>query len=1588
MLKSKRFKRIVKSMAVGTLIASTVGYTLYATNSIGMIGSNQALGSPLLNQNFNPENFQEEEVIVFGIFLSNFPAPFIDDYKSTFVSGFGGTSGRGYEALNFDKFNSNDTTLKNLLDHAINIQNSKLQPIYVQSKVYKEDGTVSNGIGCEGEKIPATINDLLEVGNMNGQTTWVGVDGNPRISYGTRVDGAHTFRQAQKYYFVEAPQFYLSSNATGDSRQIILDMFDGYDSNMVLAWASRIATGYSKEITSEIVDNLEVLMDNKSELYFDAFGNIVAKDAINEKFVMVFPACANSNITTSKSYNLVNSLFMGSSYLDVDKQAYTSKLEADRRINAQYYGGTSAISNPAKMFPWSTGNKNFVTPGSILAFFDSDTYVAKHNDNARYGDMFKDVLNAQLDERYAGDVDLRVEVVRDKDKDEFPKPLKNLLDYNNIIRKGITDFKNTLYSIDVLGRKEGGLDLFGKPIMVPVSNPVGQPSNSVGNLSKDNKYFLRRNYIEYINEVYNQNIQTTNDMEYKLPSKQVLDSAFAQCKEVSDFYDYVFGNAFLGFGEMSTMFYNYLHSMGHDVNLNTNPDHYGAVDLNTTDSYYRIIKLLPRNETMRAVADVLGVKPGSNFESWTPNIYATYLEWYGLIGDKNNTLNANLFNVADYKLETNKIATVQMTDEDLKERIATLLDPEAGRALRKQMQLNSVTDFMYDSYNKIVYDTDSTSGRISNSDSSTGFLSINTYTDNPFTSWFISNYSKFVVPVIGIGLLAIIVIALLNRKSIGWFIVSVVALINIVIITPSLGDVIPYLTSRFQNTIFSNRLDFWAISETLQNTRIENSIAVNDDYGEEINNDVYNLVKMFNTSYMDQSLILRWDISKKVTESQIGNLNDIQKYQSTRWMLPQIIRQFTAQDNSASYVYISMAEALDNARYMYWYHVPADMVDQKGMGDTSGGGEHELSGTQKKGLYDNYVDLDLKYSAMTDSYASTSRMKDYPVHTSFYFMPNMDSGSVDLTLKDEELEASVDRNIGMVKSEYINACTLMEQSGGTYNSWEPNTVKNQYGYMWTTESPLTYFYMVVKDSFDIDDTLSDVVTDLQGVYVGSDSGDPTDLVRSNFMYYKNTGNLKDIVDSEELITNLVPYIYTTQITAGGLDGKSGIFNDEKISSYEVYKKNRKSWLFRSNWVTKLMESPELTKSVEMHRGGAKVTIENPMLPKCYPDSSPMVFSKAQMEVQGLTEFDLTIPELKILKMNENIATKWTYLLNYANMKEMTKEVLYKQMALIATTEFNKAFTQSGFSNSELSLYPLSVELRNISFDSIMKMVLLNSTRDVSYVYGDTMFNFISNSDIIGGFALLCLSFVCVNCIPLVNNIHMAVMLFIGMYGVLRNMLSSGVNKSKQSIAYLINSLGFVAMTCTYYLLISSLMGMNSTTDVLSVGNAIIDIKSPTKCIVLMFVYSLAYIYGSYRMIRYTIVTRDDLGASRVEMAFSTIAEKVGKGFNKVASSFSGFSGTFGYSGPTSGGNSGYANNSNIGGYQPEIGEGFNSGGAIYYTDGNSSIQDDAYDTDESNLRANMQEDDYTNIHSGNIQGHNIQKGINDKIEEGKKQLKV
>ena len=1449
--------------------------------SLNMIGTNTALGSPLLNSSFNAEEFQTEEVIIFGIFLSNFPVPLLDDYASCFSSGSGGSDGYGYRALQFGS-GSIETTLKNLLDHAITIQTSQLKPIYVKSATEVDgigDGEVLKYIdGSQGEPVKATVYDFFKTYDEGVIAS--GADGDTGLRFSIEENSASgdvgKYKQFSK---VHAPEFYITPDNADVSQYTVFNYGDAYDVSMMMAWISRLMTGIDDEYRKTVLDTkYDALMnDEEAYLFLDVFGNIVAADKDSGKYVMVFPACSNQYLTERNSYNFLTSTFLGGSYIDASNKTLKLKVEADEDgvLDDRYKGGTSAVDDDT-MWDWLLSNKNTgLESGSTIMYFDSDSYSKSVGyNNVHIGNMWLDIMNSKPTKENSSKSGLKVEIIKASGTDGLPTSFKNMSTYYDRMGVGIQDLSNSLLNIDILGKLgEEGLPLFDGGMLVACNyNAV---SGNVNKADPDDKAYKVRMFTSYLGDIAtgNQNIVTVNGI--TVPTSKEIQNKLSTLSSLDSVRDYFYN----GSGGMSPMLYNYLVNNGFpDVSISDSANKY----IDDADApFRRVIKITPRSAQIDAVHDILNVDPTAQFAQWTPSMYMTYLQWYGLIGSKYNKLNKTVFTIENFKIDNSKIETETVTPEDAANLAMQYLDAEKGRTLRLEVITNLIEDFIYRVYVQIVYGgTESTGGITTNS--SNGFLTVNTFTSNPFTSWFIDNFVKFVVPLVGITIIILIVVSIIGRKSLTWFMVTTLTIVNIVLITPSLGDIVPYLTSRIEAQIFSDRLDFWAISELVQNKRLESEARIEDNYGEDISSDVVNLVKLFNTNYADRSLMLRWDISKKVTESELGNLSELQQYQSTRWMLPAILKEYTAKDNSEDYVYISLIEALDNAQYMYWLYNPADMV-ASGYTNADIGTASEVLNSEKESRYKGYTVLENSRDSDWYLYKSTSRMSENPIHSQFYLMEGLVVPDIDLDRSLKEIEQDVKSVNSNISSGFEATEALMEQIGGKYNSWSLDTVDPEYGYMWVTESPLTYFYMAIKDSFNAGDSLGKVVTDLQGVYTDNDAGEN---VRTSFMHYDMTGKIKDVVDIEELLTNVVPYVYTSQIVAGGVSGEDGVFGDELITNYKVYKNNRKSWLFRSNWATKLLEgnlnSPDTVKDVN----GNKYKVERPMLPSSYPEGRPMVFSEAQRDAMGLSDFDLSKVELKILEVNKNIVEKWTLLINYANLEGMSADILQKQMALIATTEFNKGMSPGGFFNERLSLYPTTIELRNISFNSVMTMLMLNATKNTNYVYGNVMLNLIAQSDLLSSILLLCVTWMAVWLMPLILNIVMAMLFYLGIYSTTVNLGSSSRTKIVNLGAYFLDLILVVVMVSAYYGSISMMMGMSSPNDVLNVGGGVVDIDSPTMILILLAIISVVFIRCSIKMIKFLFKNRRDMGATKFTMMAGDFMSAMSNGIGNISSTLS------------------------------------------------------------------------------------------------------
>ena len=93
-----------------------------------ILGTNAALNSPILNSNATTEGWNKWELICWGVFLSNWCVPLIDNYESAFTTSYGNSrssNGAGFNALAFGSGSDqeNNETIKDFVEYAVKIQN-------------------------------------------------------------------------------------------------------------------------------------------------------------------------------------------------------------------------------------------------------------------------------------------------------------------------------------------------------------------------------------------------------------------------------------------------------------------------------------------------------------------------------------------------------------------------------------------------------------------------------------------------------------------------------------------------------------------------------------------------------------------------------------------------------------------------------------------------------------------------------------------------------------------------------------------------------------------------------------------------------------------------------------------------------------------------------------------------------------------------------------------------------------------------------------------------------------------------------------------------------------------------------------------------------------------------------------------------------------------------------------------------------------------------------------------------------------------------------------------------------------------------
>ena len=1551
-------KRVISCLLCIISVSTSIYLSIPTAMAASTLNTQQALNSPILSDNATTDNWNKWEIVCWGVFLSNFCQPFIDTYESAFTtnSGMSGTSnGAGLRALEFGTGRDieNNKIIQSFTEYAIQVEKetNSNDLIYV-AYTHVEDnvfGSIPDPNTDESVLRQATVQDLLFKGWW---TAFTATEGTTSALFDDPIGGKYSDYTDHMLIIDDAyvPTFYIKR----DNKYIkIFDYTNSWDLQVISALVCAIrqpnsgdmesgasSTTYKDEFDKKLNDSTFM----SSPLILDCFGNMVTQG----KKIVVIPACVNQHLTTEPQMNILNSWFMNNYINTYDRNTLIKNVEQGDFKTLSVYNLADFATAPTD----SAGPNGFCAFGgsptkkiSSLAgfYYDTDTIAGRDIDNggyAGYGDTLIKLYECDINDT-KNTYPIKFEVMSPTIINSFG----GYINGTNAVAQILTDLNTS----DLDQQPEILHEIVmtdGTRQSIFSSDPIAIPVQVVadGNDSATKNGQVMRMLHNWMYEAYSGKIKnTTSGTVYK----GLVTSWLQDCETPEDLTDNMTDRIRSSFKSSYPEY--------KDNKITT--DEFGDVGNNESFSSgcCRVILYYPTSNVMNAVSSVLGINDGAEFSTYSPYIYMTYLDWYGVFNRTSLTTGTtpeSKFDPTIYdeksdllKVDPSTISSAYKSQEEKENEVLDMgylmLHPEEGREYRKKVINNSISDFVYDTYDKLVYGGSSGSGAGASSKMNSGFLHVPTYDENAFTSFAVEAYEKIVVLLMGLVVLLIVIFGILKSRRLSWYVVSIFAVVNILLLLPAVSDITPYVVTNITTKVFSNNMTFWEISEGIENADLENRAYESSGAFEGMDDDatrtVLKMINQVSVIHTDRSLMFKQDISQKITQKLGGIYTDIQTIQSARWIIPVVMQQFSAdiESDSYKYVYVKMSNVWDDATNIYWYYNPleaqsatkATLTSQQFVTDNcntvikvcdagSGNISDYTYGSQTS-YFKDYEDVSHwadagrtvgsnKTGINYQNYSYTLRPLPYDsdapnVHTYFWLLHNSNIHTMQLSNAFGTDFAAYENADSWQK--YIDSAKLT--LGGSSSNWETTkegnwesiceeydrtnavTIYDGYGYFRATESPYYYFFAVTKDSFKNDAYLGTVIGRLQGE-IQKDSGG--NEVRSNFMYATRTSSketddgyrvsnadveytpyIRDVLDLQCFFTNTVPYLYEMDLIAGGFDGESGILGDAKISdACTYYADTNQSWAYRCNWAIKLMENPNYSSPEQIKLAdGTKVVVKNPMLPAAYKAAGrDMIFSEAQMYDQGLTEEALSLVELKCVEVNRKVAKNWTLLINYAGTQGLTKEVLLREMATSATEEFCREFSNTGLLDTNYILYPQSTDLRHLSFDAIMKMMLVNSTRNTSFAYGNSVQTLIQNDSLFSAIILLLDALMGAVLINFMQSVMLALIIVLAVASMIRSLMSGAAYKMKIAGATLIQNFIFSLYTILYYFFVSLFMS-NSADEVLRASTIKAHGTSPIFVLILFAILSAAYIYCMVMHIIFLWKNQRDMGAEQMSFMMSS-----------------------------------------------------------------------------------------------------------------------
>lgn len=749
-----------------------------------------------------------------------------------------------------------------------------------------------------------------------------------------------------------------------------------------------------------------------------------------------------------------------------------------------------------------------------------------------------------------------------------------------------------------------------------------------------------------------------------------------------------------------------------------------------------------------------------------------------------------------------------------------------------------------------------------------GYVTTSTLSEMPFTSWVMQYYNIIYAVLLVIIIVLAICMAITGHRSFRMCVFSVVCM-AVTLLIPRLSiDTAVAATNNLASDLYKDRFNFWAYSQhlmylqDLQNTTSEYEFLI-----------VTNMQQAKDYYDSENGVTLKWMSPKKSSywDSLVGTV-EIEGADSDysglnlsifTWLFQGQFRQETySTDPMATYLYRPYLDIVMTASSN---KLPSGIMDNN-LSITA-----DTESTIPRLSYTAYTqkgwltadsgiatDWDIKPAHRSVS-PSTGKAQEHinGFVQSGYFSKISGTYAVGLfneAVSNVAYSHFVDRSDAKrYLDEYPNDEANPAGLAGVDTLEQANEHLKQY-YLYT-ESPYYYFYYMFKDA--------------SKRYTGGEESASALLLSKDFFKYREStleggysgskhtvsdDTLMDFLDLEGLFTYVIPYLeqsnmYVDEWTAiwgrevSAANSVTGI-DGTKVSS-DTFKKNLKGiWQMYSPWVDAMYDTTYADGKIRS--GGKSYKLKDAINPGYYTDIRPMVFSPADMQRNFVTSSDLSDVESRIMRVLENTYVDLMYLNNYTSFDD---EVLFSAMAMTATFNFNKEFSDTALFGENITLYPVGFEVRNFNYDAFLRLALLNTTGESIFSDADIYTTVIENTSFFTGVLLILNDIVAVYVVPAMKLVVLLALFFLGLLVCMFAFVTppDGIWKwiGKN---YLLPYGIFVAALVAHMLVVSLFVG-EGVTSVVGQRGITVTTGDPTITIILMLVVNIIYAFGLFQVLR-------------------------------------------------------------------------------------------------------------------------------------------